>query len=160
MSRRKIQPALSGRSAWPETAQQLPEPSRCVQFGEPHGRHVFFVRPRSRSFLRPVAAELSARRRHWGLGRAPASALNVHTNAMLAPAPPSAALAFAPLRGALFSSGMVIAILGGHCPFPRKKRNHLSGVGCRQRHFSLARSVGIPSNERALFSGINAAYLA
>ena len=33
----------------------------------------------------------------------------------------TAALAFAPLRGALFANGMVIAILGGRCPLPRKK---------------------------------------
>ena len=56
---------------------ELPEPL-TLHFGEPHGHHVFFVR--SLTLLSAVfAAKLSARRRHWGLGRAPASAFVIQT---------------------------------------------------------------------------------
>ena len=115
-----------------------------------------FTAPSSRKVF---AAKLSARRRHWGLGRAPASAFVIQTLCLRQRRPRRRWLS-PRCAGLYLQAVLVIAILCGHCPLPRKKRNHLSGVGFRQRHFSLARSIGIPSNERALFSGINAAYLA
>ncbi len=57
---------------------ELPEPL-TLHFGEPRGHHVVFIARPVGSFLRPEAAKLSARRRHWGLGRAPASAFVIQT---------------------------------------------------------------------------------
>ena len=50
----------------------------ALRIGQPDGDHVFFVR--SLTLLSAVfAAKLPARRRHWGLGRAPASAFVIQT---------------------------------------------------------------------------------
>ena len=97
---------------------ELPEPL-TLHFGEPHGHHVFFVR--SLTLLSAVfAAKLSARRRHWGLGRAPASAFVIQTLCLRQRRPRRRWLS-PRCAGLYFQAVLVIAILCGHCPLPRKK---------------------------------------
>ena len=78
---------------------EVPEP-RTLRVGEPHGYHVFLIRPFSAPFCGPKPQNFPPA---GGIGDWGCPSKRVcHTNAMLAPAPPTAALACAPCAGLCF----------------------------------------------------------
>ena len=106
--------ALTGR---PEMVQSCRSLSRSTSVSRTDTMCSLFVR--SRSFPRSLPQNFPPAGGIGDWGKPQQARLSYKRYACASAA--TAALAFAPLRGALFASGMVIAILGGRCPLPRKK---------------------------------------